>query len=259
MKVAVAGEIPLVTEIGTLCLEAGHETHLFVAEDFDDALASGRIMEEAGDAALVIEVQNDSIEAKRILLEGIGKIVAHDALILSSALATSATEAASWITNARRVAGFSLLPPVGEGGSVELAAAMQTEEATLVAAQRFWREVGLSPVVVGDGPGLVRARIVCCLINEAASALFEGVAPAEDIDTAMRLGTNYPRGPLAWADLIGIDTVLGVMNGLFREWGEDRYRPSPLLRRMVLAGKLGLKSGEGFYRYEGPNEGTDDR
>jgi 3-hydroxybutyryl-CoA dehydrogenase len=135
---------------------------------------------------------------------------------------------------------------------------MQTEEATLIAAKRFWQEVGLSPVVVGDGPGLVRARIICCLINEAASALFEGVAPAEDIDTAMRLGTNYPRGPLAWADLIGIDTVLGVMNGLFREWGEDRYRPSPLLRRMVLAGRLGIKSGEGFYRYEGRDEAMGD-
>jgi 3-hydroxybutyryl-CoA dehydrogenase len=97
---------------------------------------------------------------------------------------------------------------------------------------------------------LVRARIVCCLINEAVTALMEGVASAADIDLAMKLGTNYPHGPLEWADQIGLDTVLGVMQGLFDEWGEDRYRPSPLLRRMVLAGKLGRKSGEGFYRYD---------
>jgi 3-hydroxybutyryl-CoA dehydrogenase len=96
----------------------------------------------------------------------------------------------------------------------------------------------------------VRARTVCCLINEAASALLENVASAEDIDQAMKLGTNYPHGPLAWADHIGLDAVLGVMTGLFEEWGEDRYRPSPLLRRMVLAGRLGKKTGEGFYQYD---------
>lgn len=116
-------------------------------------------------------------------------------------------------------------------------------------AKSFWQSLEMKPVVVADGPGLVRARTVCCLINEAASALFEGVASAEDIDTAMRLGTNYPHGPFEWADIIGVDTVLGVMNGLFHEWGEDRYRPSPLLRRMVLAGHLGRKSGRGFYDY----------
>jgi 3-hydroxybutyryl-CoA dehydrogenase len=104
-------------------------------------------------------------------------------------------------------------------------------------------------VWVADGPGLVRARTVCCLINEAAGLLLEGVAAAADIDRAMQLGTNYPHGPLAWGDVIGLDVVLGVMNGLFNEWGEDRYRPSPLLRRLVAAGRLGRKTGQGFYTY----------
>ena len=102
---------------------------------------------------------------------------------------------------------------------------------------------------MADGPGLVRARTVCCLINEAASVLMEEVAVAADIDLAMRLGTNYPHGPLAWADRIGLDVVLGVMTGLFDEWGDDHYRPAPLLRRMVAAGWLGRKSGRGFYLY----------
>ncbi|MCA9993795.1 MAG: 3-hydroxybutyryl-CoA dehydrogenase, partial [Anaerolineales bacterium] len=129
------------------------------------------------------------------------------------------------------------------------APALQTNDANLARAAAFWKGLGCDTVIVADGPGLVRARVVCCLINEATSALMEGVATAEDIDKAMKLGTNYPMGPLAWADLLGLDMVLGVMNGLFAEWGEDRYRPTPLLRRMVAAGYLGRKSGQGFYVY----------
>jgi 3-hydroxybutyryl-CoA dehydrogenase len=170
-------------------------------------------------------------------------------LVLTSALATSATEAASWLPAPQRVVGFGLLPPVSGEGVVELTAALQSTQEALDEATAFWQDLGFEAVRVGDGPGLVRARVICCLINEAASALIEGVATAADIDQAMKLGTNYPYGPLEWADMIGVDTVLGVMNGLFTEWGEDRYRPSPLLRRMVQAGQLGRKSGAGFYDY----------
>jgi 3-hydroxybutyryl-CoA dehydrogenase len=105
-------------------------------------------------------------------------------------------------------------------------------------------------MVVPDGPGLVFPRILCMIINEAAFALMEGVASAEDIDTAMKLGTNYPLGPLEWADRIGLDQVLGVLEGLQAEYGEDRYRPAPLLRQLVRAGHLGLSTGRGFYPYE---------
>ena len=99
-------------------------------------------------------------------------------------------------------------------------------------------------------PGLVFPRILSLIINEAARSLDEGVAAAEEIDTALRLGTNYPLGPLRWADQAGLDEVLTVLEGLQRETGDDRYRPSPLLKRMVLAGRLGESSGEGFYRYD---------
>ena len=249
MRVVVAGEIPLVLDIGRLCIDAGHATHIYIAEEFHDALDSGLVTKELTDAGVAIELQNESVEAKQAQLRGLAQVLPGDTLILSSTMATSATEAASWLPNSQRLVGFGLLPPLSTPGLVEVAAALQTAARSMNEAKAFWQTLDLRPVVVGDGPGLVRARAVCCLINEAASALLEGVASAEDIDVAMRLGTNYPFGPLEWADIIGIDGVLSVMSGLFREWGEDRYRPSPLLRRMVQAGRLGQKSGQGFYSY----------
>ncbi len=250
MKVIVAGEYPLAWDIGQLCLDGGHETHIYVAEDLYDAQASGSMLDGVANVDLAIEAHNETVEAKRELLSALALVMHDDAPVLSSTMVCSATETASWIASPERLVGFGLLPPLSTPGVVELAAALQTREAAMEKAKSFWQSLEMKPVVVADGPGLVRARTVCCLINEAASALFEGVASAEDIDTAMRLGTNYPYGPFEWADIIGVDTVLGVMNGLFREWGEDRYRPSPLLRRMVLAGHLGRKSGRGFYDYD---------
>jgi len=250
MKVVIAGEIPFIEAVGQLCLQAGHDTVLYLVEDFYTAVHSGQAFASIADAELVIELQNESAAAKQALLSALGSSIAADALLLTSALATSATQAAAWMPDPARVVGFGLFPPIQAGGLVELAAALQTEETAVQQAAEFWRGLGLEPVVVADGPDLVRARTVCCLINEAVSALMEGVATAADIDKAMQLGTNYPYGPLAWADLAGLDVVLGVMNGLFAEWGEDRYRPSPLLKRMVTAGKLGQKSGEGFFKYD---------
>lgn len=250
MKVIVAGEYPLAWDVGQLCHKGGHDTHIYVAEDIFDAEASSSIMDDVANADLAIEVQNETVEAKQALLSALVQDLSDHVPILSSTMVCSATEAASWIPRPDRLVGFGLLPPLSTPGAVELANALQTQEMYLEKAKTFWQDLEMKPVVVADGPGLVRARTVCCLINEAASALFEGVASAEDIDTAMRLGTNYPHGPFEWADIIGVDTVLGVMNGLFREWGEARYRPSPLLKRMVLAGRLGQKTGRGFYDYD---------
>jgi 3-hydroxybutyryl-CoA dehydrogenase len=207
------------------------------------------MMDDVRDVDLVIELHNESAAAKQELLLALCNAVPANALILTSALATSATQAAAWVTGPERVVGFGLMPPIEAEGLVELAPALQTADSTMSRAVEFWQGLKYEAVQVADGPGLVRARIICCLVNEAVSALMEGVADAADIDQAMRLGTNYPFGPLEWGDMIGLDTVLGVMTGLFNEWGEDRYRPTPLLRRMVLAGKLGRKSGEGFYEY----------
>jgi 3-hydroxybutyryl-CoA dehydrogenase len=253
MRVVVAGESPFVEEVTRLCERTHHKTTSFLVEDFFDALEMGYVLEKLSDTEVVIELHNESAAAKQELLLTISSYVPQDALIMTSALATSATQAASWVARPERVVGFGVLPPLPDKGIVELARAMQTAEPALAQADLFWRGLGQETVVVGDGPGLVRARTICCLINEAITALMEGVASVEDIDRAMQLGTNYPHGPLAWADIIGLDAVLGTMTGLFEEWGDDRYRPSPLLRRMVLAGQLGRKSGQGFFSYEQPD------
>lgn len=249
MKVLLVGEFPFVTEVGELCLNAGHDTAVYVVEELLDAQHSAGAMPEAAEADVVIELFNESAAVKEKLLGVVGTAVAANTLILTSALPVSTTQAAAWVPHPQRVVGIGLLPPIPTEGVIELAAGLQTDETALERAQTFWQQTGQQTLLVGDGPGLVRARTVCCLINEAVSGLQENIATPADIDTAMKLGTNYPHGPLEWADQIGLDTVLGVMTGLYTEWGEDRYRPAPLLKRMVLAGKLGRKSGEGFYAY----------
>ncbi len=173
-------------------------------------------------------------------------------LILTAALGHTTAEAAADIQARHRVVGFAALPPLQKGQTVEIAATPWTDTAALEQAGEFFRQVGLEPSVVPDGPGLVFPRILCMIINEAAFALMEGVASAEDIDTAMRLGTNYPLGPLEWADRIGLDQVLGVVEGLHAEYEEDRYRPAPLLRWLVRAGHLGRSTRKGFYEYAKP-------
>lgn len=249
MKVLIAGEIPFLAEVGQLCAAAGYETDLYLVEDFFSAFADGRLLVGAGELAAAIELHHHSLDTKRELLLAMSQQLDKETLILTSALNSSVTEAAAWVVNPARVVGFGVLPPLAESGLVELAQGLQTGAPALARAQQFWQGMGLETAVVADGPGLVRARTVCCIINEAASALMEGMANAVDIDQAMQLGANYPRGPLTWADHIGLDTVLGVMQALFVEWGEDRYRPAPLLRRLVAAGRLGQKAGAGFFEY----------
>jgi 3-hydroxybutyryl-CoA dehydrogenase len=250
MRVLVAGEIPFVDEIARLCRHAAHKTKIYLVEDFLGAVEAGYELDNLSEIEIVIELHNESAAAKQELLQALGTCLSPDALILTSALATSATRAASWIPNPERVVGFGVLPPIPDRGLIELAPAMQTSESALVQAELFWRGLGQDLILVNDGPGLVRARSACCLINEAINIVYEGVAPAEDVDKSLSAEFGYAMGPLTWADLIGLDAVLGVMTGLYEEWGDDRYRPSPLLRRMVQAGRLGRKTEHGFYRYD---------
>lgn len=249
MRVIIVGDVPFIDDIGRLSRQAGHDTTLYLTAELPGAIASGHAPPALAAAQIAIDLHHAPAAAKQAGLRTLSDHLPPDALILTSALAGSATLAASWVARPERVVGFGLVPPIAGDGLVELAAALQTGQAAMAQAELFWRGLGQEPVWVSDGPGLVRARVVGCLINEAAGLLLEGVAAAEDIDQAMRLGTNYPHGPLAWGDLIGLDVVLGVMTGLYDEWGEDRYRPSPLLRRLVAAGRLGVKSGQGFYTY----------
>jgi len=250
MKILIAGEIPFIDEVERLCRRAAHDVRVFLVEDFLSALEADYDRSSLHDVEIAIELHNESAAIKAEILSAMGDYLPKDTLILTSALATSVTMAASWVAHPERVVGFGVMPPVPDEGIVELAGGMQTVESALAQAELFWRGLGQETIVVADGPGLVRARTVCCLINEASSLLMEGVASADDIDKAMRLGMNYPIGPLAWADIIGLDAVLGVMTGLFEEWGDDRYRPTPLLRRMVATGMLGRKTWRGFFTYE---------
>jgi 3-hydroxybutyryl-CoA dehydrogenase len=146
--------------------------------------------------------------------------------------------------------GFHALAPLDESQLVELTRGPETPEASALATQRFFASLGKHTLWVGDGPGLVLGRMICQVINEAAFALGEGVGSAADIDAGMVHGLNYPRGILSWADTIGLDQVLAVLEGLCEEFREERYRPAPALRRMVLSGRLGSQTGEGFFTYD---------
>ncbi|GAA4714546.1 3-hydroxyacyl-CoA dehydrogenase family protein [Brevibacillus fulvus] len=199
---------------------------------------------------LVLETHNLDLKEKRTQLQLIERVIPRDCLILTSVLAVSATEAASWLTHSSRLVGFATFAPVEEKQLVELAGALQTDGFYVERARQFWLAIGKETEQVKDEVGLVFPRILAMIVNEAAFAWTEKTATAADIDRAMRLGVNYPDGPLAWADQIGLDDIYAVLRGLQRELGEERYRPAPLLRKMVHAGWLGKQSGRGFYRYE---------
>jgi 3-hydroxybutyryl-CoA dehydrogenase len=147
--------------------------------------------------------------------------------------------------------GFHALPPLDGTALVELTRGPETLESAVDASERFFATLGKHTVWVADAPGLVLGRIVCQVINEAAFAWGEGVGSAGDIDAGMIHGLNYPRGILSWADEIGLDHVLAVLDGLSEELREERYRPAPALRRLVLSARLGRQTGEGFFSYDG--------
>jgi 3-hydroxybutyryl-CoA dehydrogenase len=146
--------------------------------------------------------------------------------------------------------GFHVLPPLAQAGLVELTRSDSSSPVAAARAERFFEALGKHVAWVGDAPGLVLGRIVCQVINESAFALGEGVGDAQDIDTGMVLGLSHPRGPLAWADEIGLDHVLAVLGALVAEYHEERYRPAPALRRLVHGGRLGRAAGAGFFDYD---------
>jgi 3-hydroxybutyryl-CoA dehydrogenase len=197
---------------------------------------------------LVIETFALDATRKQTILKIFDDSLAPTSVILASCLGSAVTYMTARLNRPERVVGFATFYPLKDRKIVELAAGMRTEDA-VNKAQEFFKALGKETVRVKDTAGLTFPRILSLIINEAARALDEGVATAEEIDIAMRLGVNYPQGPLKWGDQIGLDEVLAVLEGLQQETGDDRYRPAPLLRKLVTAGFLGEVAGRGFYCY----------
>ena len=187
----------------------------------------------------------EKLDVKRSLFSKLSGIVSPECILATNTSSLSITAVASAVGRPDKVVGLHFFNPVPRMALIEIIRGAATSDETYEAAKALSERLGKTAVTVNEYPGFV----VIPMINEAVFMLQEGVASAEDIDTAMKLGANHPMGPLALADLIGLDVCLAIMELLRDEMGEGKYRPAPLLRKLVRAGRLGRKSGEGFFRY----------
>jgi 3-hydroxybutyryl-CoA dehydrogenase len=221
-------------------------------DEAKDGQARLRLASTIGDLApmpLVIEAIFEDFGAKKAVIEELDPICPADTIIASNTSTIPITGLAGLTTRADRFVGIHFFNPAYQMELVEIIRGFHTSDASVEAARALATELGKTPVVVQDSPGFVSNRIGVLMMNEAAFVLQEGTASKEDIDTIARLGFGHPMGPLTLADLVGIDVLLNVLETLQRELGDDKYRPAPLLRKMVAAGALGRKTGRGFYEY----------
>ena len=207
------------------------------------------LAQAAGEADLVIEAIIEVMDIKKQVFQDLDNICKKDTLLATNTSGLSITEMAAVTQRPDKVVGMHFFNPVPVMKLVELIRGFTTSDDTLNMAWEFVEKIDKTPIEVKEAPGFAVNRILVPMINEAVFVLAEGVASAEDIDKSMMLGANHPIGPLALADMVGLDTILFVLEGFHRELGEDKYRPSTLLRKMVRAGYLGRKSGKGFYDY----------
>jgi len=223
------------------------------AADKDAALARIRgttQLADVKDTDIVIEAATENLALKLKLLQDADAILKPDSIIASNTSSISITRLAAATKRADKFIGMHFFNPVPLMALVELISGLQTSDATRGAVEELAKRLGKTPIQVKNHPGFVVNRLLIPMINEAAFALQEGLATAKEIDDGMKLGCNHPIGPLALADLIGLDTVLSVMNVFYEGFNDSKYRPAPLLKEMVDAGFLGRKSGRGFYSYK---------
>lgn len=279
MKVCVVGTGTMGNGIAQTFAQAGHDVllkgrseaslqraHKNISKSLGRMVSKGKMDEETQkaiesrivdtmdfndlrDSDLIIEVVAEQMPLKKEIFKTLDEVCKPEAILATNTSSLSITEIGAATSRPERVIGLHFFNPVPMMKLVEVISGQLTDPAVHDKAMEIAREVGKTPVSVNEAPGFVVNRILIPMINEGVGILADGVATREDIDEAMKQGANHPMGPLALADLIGLDVCLAIMEVLYTEFGDSKYRPHPLLRKMVRANLLGRKTGRGFYDY----------
>jgi 3-hydroxybutyryl-CoA dehydrogenase len=206
-------------------------------------------LKQLAGADFIIEAATENLELKLKILKEVDAVAKPGCVIASNTSSVSITKLAAALSQPGRMVGMHFFNPVPLMPLVEIIRGIQTADESFAVTDALARKIGKTPISVKNAPGFVVNRILCPMMNEAIFVLQEGLATREEIDAGMKLGANHPIGPLALADLVGLDTFLSVMNVFYRDFNDPKYRPAPLLQEMVDAGYLGRKTGRGFYEY----------
>jgi len=228
------------------------EKEKITAEDKDaimGRISHGPELSSVKDADLIVEAIYENLDVKKELFADLDKLTGPDTILASNTSAFSITEIANATGRPDKVIGMHFFNPAPVMKLVEVIKGLRTSDETEAAVIEIATGIGKTAVRVEEAPGFVVNRVLIPMINEGVGVYADGVASAEDVDEAMKLGANHPMGPLALGDLVGLDVCLAIMETLYSEFGDTKYRPHPLLRKMVRGGKLGRKTGEGFFKY----------